>query len=109
MMDLFPPLRGPCDGDADGDGQIKFLSLFGPSGNQIRSDSVGKLSLEACGKGVMLVFLHTNIYIFNRPGVAMAVLQLALLLINSVSDGLWKYLYGAAMPQQLEMGLSVIK
>ena len=47
----------------------------------------------------------------NRLGVAGAVLETALSLIkvNKVSHGLWKYLYGAAMPQWLEMGLSVIK
>ena len=36
--------------------------------------------------------------LFNRPGVAGAVLQTALLLIKSFSDGLWKYLYSAATP-----------
>ena len=45
----------------------------------------------------------------NRPGVAEAVLLTALSLNDIVTHGFWKYLYGAATPQRLEMVLSVIK
>ena len=39
----------------------------------------------------------------NRPGVAGAVLQTALLLINSVSDGLWKYIQNSVNPKPEEL------
>ena len=41
----------------------------------------------------------------NRPGVAGLFYKQ---LCHSVSHGLWKYLYGAATPQRLEMVLTVI-
>ena len=46
---------------------------------------------------------------FNRPGVAGAALQTPSWLSHAFSDGLWKYVYGAARPQRLDMVLSVIK
>ena len=48
-------------------------------------------------------------HIINRPGVAGAVLQTPSLLIKTLTDDLWKYLYSAATPWWLEMMLSVIK
>ena len=42
--------------------------------------------------------------IFNRPGVAGAVLQSPPSLIDSVSDGLWKYIPNTVNPKPEELG-----
>ena len=47
--------------------------------------------------------------VLNRPSVAGTVLQTALSLINSLTDGLCKYLHGATTPKRLEIVLSVLK
>ena len=59
---------------------------------------------------VIILFLqYSEQQIDGKDSAVGAVLQTALSLSHSVSDGLWKYLYGAATPQRLTMVLSDIK